>query len=567
MFYRLNKKINTWQLDRAIAGILDTPPIELKDAPWCIVSMVAKGDLLTYLLALKSFYPVLGGGKVAAIIDRDTPQTIRETLTQHVPGLEFVILEDIPTDPCQRGGTWERLLYVLDRSEREYTIQLDADTLTVAPDLEEVVQCVKTNRPFTMSDGFELLPFPEVAEEADATPSNYIGIVAERMFARYPDAPMRYVRGSSGFAGFSHGGFTRAQMTRFHIEMERLVGAKRWREWGTEQVGSNFAIANSPDAVVLPYPEYTSFTPHAARNHAKFFHFIGAWRFLDAYYAARAQEVIEKLAPGSARPRRPKQKDLRGDSLPLAFARRLEPSSAVRYFAWCLGRSRGNVWLRLRSEKEFPGPELQLRPKSTGNNDFEAAYQIFVNRSLHTPVRIPPERVKLIVDLGANVEMSCLYWLAAYWRAEVLAFEENPAYAAQCRTTLERNGYLPRVSLHSVPAGTRFDILPLLAGRRIDILKLDIHGSYSKLLEDSGFEELDIRAIVLESQDISDGSRGQAWCTERLQKLGFEPYSKFEKKRGGTIWAYRKRAAAALRAPSTTASLYRPTQELSGHRS
>ena len=150
-----------------------------------------------------------------------------------------------------------------------------------------------------MSDGFELMSLPEVAEEAEATPSDYIGIVTERMFARYPDAGLHYVRGSSGFAGFSRGGFTRAAITRFHQEMEKLVGIKRWREWGTEQCGSNFAIANSPGAFVLPYPEYASFTPHVARREAKFFHFIGANRFRDDYYAARGQELIAKLHPGS----------------------------------------------------------------------------------------------------------------------------------------------------------------------------------------------------------------------------------------------------------------------------
>src|SRR3954453_81229 len=138
MFYRLRKSRHTQKLNRAISGILNTPPIHIKDAPWCIASMVANTDVPMYLLSLKSFYPILGRGKVAAIIDRDMPQALRDTLEQHVPGLEFIILEDIPTGDCQRGGTWERLLYVLDRSESEYTIQLDADTLAVG-DLDEVI--------------------------------------------------------------------------------------------------------------------------------------------------------------------------------------------------------------------------------------------------------------------------------------------------------------------------------------------------------------------------------------------------------------------------------------------
>src|SRR5579871_2401059 len=330
MFYRFNKRRRTQRLNRAISGILNTPPLRIEPAPWCIASMVANADVPMYLLSLKSFYPMLGRGKVAAIIDRDMPQALRATLTQHVPGLEFVILEDIVTGACQRGGTWERLLYVLDRSESEYTIQLDADTLTVGDNLNEVVRCVETNTPFTMSDGFELMALPDVAEEADATPSNYIGIVTERMFARYPDAGLHYVRGSSGFAGFSHGGFTRAAITRFHQEMEKLVGAQRWREWGTEQCGSNFAIANSPGAFVLPYPEYSSFTPWVTRREAKFFHFIGANRFRDDYYAARGQELIAKLHPASTPTISVKQGGPQEDTLPLAFTRMLTPSSAAR---------------------------------------------------------------------------------------------------------------------------------------------------------------------------------------------------------------------------------------------
>jgi FkbM family methyltransferase len=573
MFYRFNKWRRTRRLNRAISGILNTPPLRIEPAPWCIASMVANADVPMYLLSLKSFYPKLGRGKVAAIIDRDMPQALRATLTQHVPGLEFVILEDIVTGACQRGGTWERLLYVLDRSDAEYTIQLDADTLTVGDDLNEVIRCVETNTPFTMSDGFELMSLPDVAEEAEATPSDYIGIVTERMFARYPDAGLRYVRGSSGFAGFSHGGFTRAAITRFHQEMEKLIGTQRWREWGTEQCGSNFAIANSLGAFVLPYPEYSSFTPWVARREAKFFHFIGANRFCDDYYAARGQELIAKLHPGSTSTISVRQSDPQADALPLAFTRTLTPSSAARYLAWRLGGRSGDVWLRLRSKREFPGPEFQLRPRSVGNNDAGVAYEIFVHKFLRTIVRIPPERVKLIVDLGANVGMSCLYWLAAYWRAKVIAFEPHPNHVAQCRINLGRNGLLSRVTLHAAAAGVAngrawlsdagtssqlstmagdgyeievVDIFALLAGRRIDILKIDIEGSEYELLEDPRFGELDVRAIIMEWHEREDRPAGYAWSCERLRELGFQLYPVFQEMDHGMMWAYLKRIPAGI---------------------
>lgn len=550
MFYRLRKARNTRRLNGAIAGILDTPPLRTKTAPWCIASMVAKGDVAMYLLALKSFYPKLGRGKVAVIIDRDMPQASRDILTHHAPGLEFVILEDIPSGGCQRGGTWERFLYVLDRSENEYTIQLDADTLAVSDDLDEVV------------------------DEAEATPSDHIGIVTERMFARYQDRGKLYVRGLSGVAGFSRGSFTRDGISRFHEVMEKLVGKGRWGEWGTEQCGLNFAIANSPGAVILPYPEYASFTPHSARQAAKFFHFIGANRFGDDYYAARGQEIIAKLRPSFTQSIRAKPQRPREDARPFAFTRALAPDSALRYQAWRLGGRRTNVWLRLRSEREFPGPEFQLRPPPADNGDFGVAYEVFVHRYLQAAVRIPPERVKLIVDFGANVGMSCLYWLAAYRRAEVMGFEPHPGHAAQCRKNLDRNGFLPRMTLHEAAAGAAdgrtwmsdagtssrvgtapgagyeidiVDAFPLLSSRRIDILKIDIEGGEYALLEDPRFASLDIRAIIMEWHQRDTRPHGGAWCRQRLEAIGFQIYTVFEKPTHGMFWAYRRQAL--FRAP------------------
>jgi hypothetical protein len=298
--YKYRRKIQTRKFNEAIGGIMETSPIRLQDAPWTIVSMVAKRDAPMYLLSIKSLYRALGRGKVVAIIDRDTPAEMRDTLRRHVEGIEFVILEDIPTGECQRGGTWERILHIVDRTESEYTIQIDSDVLTVDDHLDEVVHCCTNNIPFTMADGFFLQPMLDAARVADATPSDYIGIVTEQAFARYPGAErLRYVRGSSGFAGFCRGGVTRADLTVFHKELEAIVGAKRFREWGTEQCASNFAVANSPNAVVLPYPDYASFAAGSPGAGVKLFH-IGAWR-CGWLYCARGRD--RKACPAQG-PRR-----------------------------------------------------------------------------------------------------------------------------------------------------------------------------------------------------------------------------------------------------------------------
>ena len=295
MFYNWRKKWNRQRFYRLTRGILDTPPMPVKDAPWTIISMVSNNDVQMYLLALKSFYARIGRGKITAIIDRDMPSASRAVLQRHFPGIRFAILEDIDTGTCQRGGTWERLVYLLDHAVDEYAIQLDSDTLTFGANVEEVIRCAENNIAFTLSsNGRPIKSMLAAAADAHATNSEYMGIIAERLFERYPNAATtKYVRASSGFAGFAKGGFARERLEEFHQTMQTLLGAD-WTKWGSEQCGSNFAVANSPDAVVLPYPKYANFWSGLHKSNS-FLHFIGSNRYIEDYFARRGQEVIIAL--------------------------------------------------------------------------------------------------------------------------------------------------------------------------------------------------------------------------------------------------------------------------------
>lgn len=302
MLFRLRKYARQRRFDSAIKDILLTAPVPVVSERLTIVSMVAARDLLMYLLSIKAFYRRIGRGRIVAIVDRDELTTIRRTLEKHLPGIEFVVLEDIDTGRCQRGGTWERVLYVVDRSAGEYVIQLDSDTLPTGEDLSEVLDCVELGRSFTMADGNPgIVSLRGTAETAKQIQSDYIGIISERQLDKYPDCDtLRYVRGSSGFAGFAAGAFSRNQLEDFHEVMEGLVGRQRWREWGTEQCASNFAIANSPGAFVLPYPAYSSFFPNGPRSQTKFFHFIGAYRFDEGFFLRKAKAEIVAMLSGTA---------------------------------------------------------------------------------------------------------------------------------------------------------------------------------------------------------------------------------------------------------------------------
>jgi hypothetical protein len=173
-------------------------------------------------------------------------------------------------------------------------MQLDADTLTFG-DIPEVIHCAENNIAFTISKDMPIAPMPAIVENARAVKSDYIGIAAERLFDRYPGAEnLKYVRASSGFAGLARGGIAKKEIEKFHIEGEKLLGS-RWTEWGTEQSASNFAVANTPGAIVLPYPKYANFDPKAKSSSAVFLHFIGSHRYLEDYFATLAKGVIAKL--------------------------------------------------------------------------------------------------------------------------------------------------------------------------------------------------------------------------------------------------------------------------------
>jgi hypothetical protein len=294
-FYRWKTRRRKERFYRLTAGIMDTPPMPVVDAPWAIISMVSNSDAQMYILAMKSFYARVKRGKMIAIVDRDMPAPIRQTLEHHLPGIRLAILEDIETGPCQRGGTWERLLYLLDHSRDEYAIQLDADTLTFG-NIDEVIRCVDHNIAFTLGDtGEPIEPMLAIVPNARAKKSNYVGIAAERLFDQYSGAhELKYVRASSGFVGLARGGIGREKIEAFHHEGERLLGT-RWREWGTEQSASNFAVANTPGAVVLPYPKYANFDPEHLIPNGSFLHFIGSHRYINDYYADLANHVIAEL--------------------------------------------------------------------------------------------------------------------------------------------------------------------------------------------------------------------------------------------------------------------------------
>ncbi|WP_114373965.1 hypothetical protein [Elioraea thermophila] len=306
MLYRLRRAFQYWRYNRLVYAIEDTPPLTINDSPLRIVSLVAvPRDLRMYLVAAKVLYRRLGHGRFVVIPDRPLAPEMRDLILRHLGGgAEFRDLASLPVGRCQRGGCWERLVACLDLSAEHYVIQMDSDTLALG-DIPEVREAVRANRAFTLCEGIPLQTMAEAAAwvRAHVREPRHIVDVAQAAFSRFPGADrLFYLRASAGFTGFARGGFRRADIETFHATMEDLVGHDKWREWGTEQVASNFAVANSPDPVALPHPDYANVTASTNLADLRFGHFIGSYRFHKQILARASVPLIEALRTGASLP-------------------------------------------------------------------------------------------------------------------------------------------------------------------------------------------------------------------------------------------------------------------------
>ncbi|WP_376087631.1 hypothetical protein ACE7GA_14620 [Roseomonas sp. CCTCC AB2023176] len=297
MLYRLRRTLHRVVFDAAVRGVLSTPPVRLRAAPLRVVTMLSSQDLRMYLVAIKSFYRFLPGGGVTVMDDGSLTPADHAALRHHVPGIEIMPLLSVNTGICPRGNCWERLLHILDLSRDGYVIQMDSDVLTVAP-VPEVVAAIESNTAFTLGSeaGTAVVSLDEAGARAATMHEGLTQVRAERLLPGLPaDMGRRYIRGSAGFAGFARGGSSRAAAEAFSGAMAERMG-QRWTEWGTEQVASNYLVANSRGGLVLPWPAYCCFYPGVDHDSAALLHFIGTWRYRSGVFVRGARRVVRALS-------------------------------------------------------------------------------------------------------------------------------------------------------------------------------------------------------------------------------------------------------------------------------
>jgi hypothetical protein len=297
VFFRLRRASRLWRARPDFARILKTPPVRSRDDGAVVFSQLQHGDVLQYLVAAKSFAQHTGYGRFALLDDGTLTARDRELLSHHLPGIEIRSMRDVRHGDLPVGGTWERLITIAELGATRYVIQLDADTVTGAP-LDEVRHCVEHRHSFAIRAGHtaEMLPLATIAALAETVhKDHHVQIVAEAHLAELePSIGTRYGCGSSAFAGFRPDPQRRQVLERFSARMEQLLGS-RWREWGTEQVASNFLVAHDPNGLLLPYRRYRNFGGESLTAEAAFVHFFGTFRYDHGTYRQMARDTAALL--------------------------------------------------------------------------------------------------------------------------------------------------------------------------------------------------------------------------------------------------------------------------------
>ncbi len=296
MFQETAKLINRHHFNWIAREVLNTPPLEPRSGEAVIVSMLCHADVLMYLLAIKTFYRRLGAGNVVIIDDGTLSESDRRLLAHHVKPTEIVRASSLHSPACPTYISWKKLFCIANFLRDGFVIQLDSDTLTVGTDIEEVAKCVETGTSFILGTWKDqtVASMREAVDAARESTSDHVQMVAEQNFDRLPNyESLNYVRGCSGFDGFSKGLFTLKDIEDFSISMFGIIG-KKWGEWGSEQTMSNVLVANAPRGIALPYPMYYNYW--GQEESAKFIHFVGTYRYHNGVYSRAVRSALAELA-------------------------------------------------------------------------------------------------------------------------------------------------------------------------------------------------------------------------------------------------------------------------------
>ncbi|WP_156963746.1 hypothetical protein [Muricoccus aerilatus] len=279
-----------------IAAIERTPQLQAQATGLMYLSQICHRDVRSWLVAIKSVAQVVGPGEFTVLDDGTLTKNDYKLLRRHVEGLRILPIVAVPMEGVPSGGCWERLMAILGLCSDYYVVQVDADVVVNLP-LGEVTAAIAANRAFTLSgeQGAMVTTACEAAEQAKLVSYSHVQIAAEQLLDQMPDAhALRYARGCAGFAGFPRC-VSPMTITSFSNFMRQHLG-DRWSAWGSEQVASNFLIANSgTDPLILPWHRFPAFGLSRDTSQAALIHFVGCHRYESGVYTRMSKAAIRRL--------------------------------------------------------------------------------------------------------------------------------------------------------------------------------------------------------------------------------------------------------------------------------
>ncbi len=304
---KFTEQRNIIQFNYALSRIIHTSPIKSSDdSPVLILSQVHHQAVKMSLVAIKSFVKNFGHCKIELINDGSLTTSDLSLLAEHIQGVKIIDINEIDIRNCPKDGCWERLCYLLQRTEHYYVIQLDSDTVTLGP-LPEIHNQIINNHGFTI--GSPMFPIPVTLEYmsylAGSWSGEHVQTKAEKnLIGLHSLGLTHYLRGCAAFTGFPKGSNLLPLLSIVSQTMENKLGKETWYEWGTEQFSSNVMLSFCNSSVILNWPkyqnhQYPSYEPKADLDkylgQVSLVHFIGTTRFSNNLYTKLVKRTIEIL--------------------------------------------------------------------------------------------------------------------------------------------------------------------------------------------------------------------------------------------------------------------------------
>jgi len=237
--------------------------------------------------------------------------------------------------------------------------------------------------------------------------------------------------------------------------------------------------------------------------------------------------------------------------------------SRLPYLVWRAG------FLGKRAKTVVLGTGERLVLRLPPAMDTWTAAEVFLFESYKPPV--PLQGIERIVDLGANVGCSVVYFAKQFPHSTIQAFEPHPIHLQQLNANILANDLTRRVTVHPYAVGCSdktffltdnesqsrlienpvgqvlevkvIDWFAFSGLGKIDLMKIDIEGSEYDILFDGRFRTMRIPNIVLEWHATRERPHADRDIAELLTSLGYTLYHGVPKEipncRFGVLWAVR----------------------------